>query len=90
METIVPLAVWAAIIIMGLALLGLVLFGVRSIMHGKINLLTAAIILVPAVLLVILGLITGDWASAGIWTMVIMFVLAALALFLSGLRGLFA
>lgn len=90
MDNIVPIAVWAAIIIMGLALIGLVLFGVRSIIHGKINLMTGAIILIPAVLLVILGFITGDWASAGIWTMAIMFVLAALALFLSGLRGLFS
>lgn len=90
MESIVPIAIYAAIIIMGLALLGLVLFGVRSILHGKINLLTGLIVLVPALLLVILGFVTGDWAVAGIWTMAIMFVLAALALFLSGLRGLFS
>lgn len=89
MESIVPIAVWAAIVIMGLALLGIVLFGVRSIMHGKINLVTGLIILVPAVLLVAIGLVTGDWSAAGIWTMAIMMVLAALALFLSGLRGLF-
>lgn len=89
MNTIVPYAIWAGIIIMGLGLVGMVLFGVRSLIHGKIDLLTSVIVLIPAVLLVVLGFVMGDWAMAGIWTMVIMFFLAALALLLSGIRGLF-
>jgi hypothetical protein len=90
MNTIVPYAVWAAIIIMGLGLVGMLLFGIRSILHGKINLLTAAIILIPIVLLAVLGVVFGDWAVAGIWTIVLMFALAVIGLLLSGIRGLFA
>lgn len=89
MDNIVPLAIWAAAVILGLGLLGMALFGIQSIVNGKINLVTAAIILVPAVLLLILGLIVGDWAVAGIWTLVIMFVLAVISLLVSGIRGLF-
>lgn len=89
MSNIVPFAIWAAVIIMGLGLVGMLLFGLRSILHGKINPVTAVIILIPIVLLVVLGLVVGDWAVAGIWTMVIMFGLALVGLFLSGLRGLF-
>lgn len=90
MDSLVVYATWAGIILMGLALVAIALFGLKSMIHGKVSLLTAAIILIPVVLLVILGLITGDWALAGIWTMVIMFVLAGLSLLLSGVRGLFS
>ncbi len=90
MDTILPIAIWAAVIAMGLALLALVVFGVRSIFYGKINLITALIVVIPVVLLGVLGLVMGDWTVAGIWTMVIMFVLAAVGLLLSGIRGLFS
>lgn len=83
-------AIWACIIVMGLALVGLALFGVRSLIQGKISGITAAVVLIPVVLVVILGFILGDWTVAGIWTMVIMFVLAALSLLISGARGLFS
>lgn len=89
MNTIVPYAVWAAIIIMSLGILGMLLFGIRSIMYGKINLVTGSIILIPVVVLGVLGVVLGDWAVAGIWTIVVMFALASLGLLLSGLRGLF-
>lgn len=89
MSTIVPYAVWAAAIIMGLGLLAMVLFGIRSILHGKINIVTAVIILIPVAVLAILGLMLGDWSLAGIWTLVIMFGLAVIGLLLSGIRGLF-
>ena len=89
MDTLVPIAIWIAAIILGLGLLGMLLFGVKSILNGKINLVTAAIILVPAILLLILGLVLRDWAIAGIYTLVIMFALAAVSLLVSGIRGLF-
>ncbi len=90
MESLVVYATWAGVILCVLALLAIALFGVKSMIHGKVSLLTAGVILIPVVLLVILGLITGDWAVAGIWTMMIMFALAGLSLLLSGIRGLFS
>ncbi len=89
MDTLVPIAIWIAAVILGLGLLGMLLFGVKSIMNGKINLFTGAIILVPVILLLILGLIVGDWAIAGIYTLVIMFALAVIGLLVSGIRSLF-
>lgn len=82
-------AIWAAFILIGLSLLGLGLFGLRSIMQGKVNPLTAAMILIPVILVVILGLVLGDWTTAGIWTTVIMLILGLVSLLLSGLKGLF-
>lgn len=90
MDSLVVYATWAGIILLGLALVAIALFGVKSMVHGKVSPLTAVVILIPVILLVILGLVTGDWAVAGIWTMIIMFVLAALSLLLSGVRGLFS
>jgi hypothetical protein len=90
MDSLVVYATWAGVILCGLALLAIALFGLKSMLHGKVSIFTASIVLLPVVLLVVLGLITGDWAVAGIWTIVIMFVLAALSLFLSGIRGLFS
>lgn len=90
MDSLVVYATWAGIILCALALLAIALFGLKSMLHGKVSIFTASIILVPVVLIVALGFITGDWAVAGIWTIVIMFVLAALSLFLSGIRGLFS
>ncbi len=89
MDTLVPIAIWIAAVILGLGLLGMLLFGVKSIINGKINLVTGAIILVPVILLLILGLILGDWAIAGVWTLVTMFALATTGLLVSGIRGLF-
>ena len=89
MDSILPIAVWISVGLIGLALLAMVLFGLRSILHGKINPITAVVIVIPVVLLGILGVVMGDWAVAGIWTMVIMFALAVLGLLLSGIRGLF-
>lgn len=90
MDSIVVYTIWLSVIVMGLAIIGLILFGIRSIAHGKISGMTAGIVLIPVILVVILGLIMGDWASAGIWTMMIMMILAALSLVISGARGLFS
>ena len=89
MDSLVVYATWAGIILCGLALLAIVVFGIKSMIHGKVSPFTAVLILVPVVLLGVLGLVIGDWAVAGVWTMIIMMVLAALSLLLSGIRGLF-
>lgn len=88
METIVPYAVWAALILVVLGILSIVVFGLRNLTYGKINPVSMAIIAIPIVLLLLLGMIMGDWNQAAILTVVIMFSLAALALIASGLRGL--
>lgn len=89
MDAIVFYAIWAGIILAGLALLGMIVFGLRSLVYGKINVSSIVMIALPLVLLVVLGLVMGDWALAAIWSVIIMFALCLVALLLSGVRGLF-
>jgi hypothetical protein len=90
MDTLVLYATWAAILLIGLSLVAMLLFGVRSLVYGKVSPVSIAIILVPGIVFVLLGLVMGDWTTAAIWTLMVMFALATLSLFLSGIRGLFS
>lgn len=90
MDTLVVYATWAAIILIALSLIAMLLFGVRSLVYGKVSPVSMAIILVPGIVFIILGLLIGDWTTAAIWTVIVMFVLATLSLLLSGVRGLFS
>jgi hypothetical protein len=86
MEGIIPIAIWAVIILIGLGLLAIALFGIRGVVYGKIQPLSIAIVIIPVALLLALGLSMEDWGQAGIITLLIMLALAAFSLLLSGLR----
>ncbi len=75
--------------LMALGLLSILLFGVRSLVYGKVNIFTLVILCVPIVLLVGLGLVIGDWSRAGLLTIVIMLALAVFSLLVTGIKGLF-
>ena len=75
--------------LMGLGLLSILLFGVRSFAWGKVNKLTLMILCVPIGLLFVLGFVIGDWARAGILTIAIMLGLAVFSLLATGIKGLF-
>ena len=90
METLVPYAIWAVVILVALGIIAIVIFGLRGLTYGKADPLSIAIVAIPGVVLVLLGFVLGDWAEAGIWTVVIMIGVASLALLLSGTRGLFS
>ncbi len=75
--------------LMGLGLLSILLFGVRSLINGKVNIFTLVILCIPIVLLFGLGLIMGDWSRAGLLTIVIMLALAVFSLLATGIKGLF-
>ncbi len=85
-NAILPIAIWAAIALAGLSLLGMGIFGLRSLVYGKVQPLSIAI---PGVLIAVLGATMQTWVQAGIYTLVVMFGLAALSLLLTGLRKLF-
>ncbi|HMB91183.1 MAG TPA: hypothetical protein VKP65_10075 [Rhodothermales bacterium] len=87
--SIVVIAIWAVVILVGLGLLTMLVFGARSLAHGKIKPLSMVIVIFPIVLLGIMGLVLGDWPLAAIYTFFIVFLVATLSLFLSGIRGLF-
>lgn len=88
-NAILPIAIWAAILLAGLSILGMGIFGLRSLFYGKVDPLSISIIAIPGVIIVILGFTMETWVQAGIFTLVIMFGLSILALLLTGLRQLF-
>lgn len=88
MDSIVPYAIWLALILIGVGVLAIVVFGLRNLTYGKINPLSAVAIGVPLLIFVILGLIMGQWDLAAIWTVMIILALALVALLLTGVRGL--
>ncbi|AEN72994.1 hypothetical protein [Rhodothermus marinus] len=90
MEGIVPLAIWAALILLGLGLVAQVIFGLRNLTYGKISPISMLIVVLPVLLMVVLGFTVGSWAQAGVITVLVMFVLTAIALLLSGLRNMFS
>jgi len=57
MAGLVPYLVWAVIIVSGLSLLAIGLFGIRSLAQGKVDPLTIVFTAVPIVLVGILGLV---------------------------------
>ncbi|PSQ60850.1 MAG: hypothetical protein BRD27_03950 [Bacteroidetes bacterium QH_10_64_19] len=88
-NAILPIAIWSAIALAGLSVLGMGIFGIRSLVYGKVEPLSIAIIAIPGVLIAVLGATMETWVQAGIYTLVVMFGLATLALMLTGLRKLF-
>jgi hypothetical protein len=88
MAGIVPYVIWASIIITGLSLVAIVLFGLRNMTYGKMDPVTVAVIAVPFVLFLILGFVMDTWAEAAVMTFLILLVLTAFSLLLSSIRGL--
>ena len=89
MESIVPIAVWAVVVLVGLGIVSILLFGLRSLLNGKIDKMSIMFISLPIILMVALGFGLGDWAMAGIYTLLIMIGLAILAMFWTSIQGVF-
>lgn len=88
-NAILPIAIWSAIALAGLSVLGMGIFGLRSLVYGKVNPLSIVIIAIPGVLIAVFAFTMETWVQAGVYTFVVMFGLATLALLLTGLRKLF-
>lgn len=89
MQAIVPYAIWAAVILSVLGIVAMLGFGVVSLIRGKAQPSTIAMVAIPLVLVLILVFLVGfTWAEAAIWTAVIMFGLGLLGLLWSGTSGL--
>lgn len=86
---ILPIAIWAAILLAGLSVLGMGIFGLRSLAYGKVEPLSIVLIGIPLLLIVGFGFAMETWAQAGIFTLVTMFGLAILGLLATGIRKIF-
>ena len=85
----VVIAIYIVLALIGLGLLSMLLFGVRSFAYGKVNKLTLVVVCIPVVVLLALGFTMGDWSQAGVLTIIIMLGLAVFSLLVTGLKGLF-
>ena len=88
MGGIVLYAIWAVLILSGLSLLAIVIFGLRGLTYGNMDPLTMALLAIPAVVVVVLGLTMDTWAEASVLSFLIMLVLTSVSLLLSSFRGL--
>ena len=86
----VQIALYLVLGLLGLGLLAMLVFGVRSLTFGKVDPMTMIFMAVPLLLLVVLGLVMPSWAEAGIMTIMITLGLALLALLYTGVKGLFS
>ena len=87
MDALAPIGIWAVIVLISLGLLLMLVFGIRSLVYGKVETMTIVMLIIPLLVLIALGLVMGDWPRAGIWTVIITFVLAILSMFLTSIRG---
>ncbi|MCY3487693.1 MAG: hypothetical protein OXH34_04565 [Bacteroidetes bacterium] len=81
-------ALYIVFALIGLGLLVMLASGIRSLMFGKVKMLSIAFVAVPPVLFLILGLALPTWTDAGIMTIIISLVLTLLALLVSGVKNL--
>lgn len=84
------IALYLVFALMGVGLLVMLASGIRSLMFGKVKMLSLAFMAVPPVLFLILGLALPTWTDAGIWTIIISLGLTLLTLLTSGVKNLVA
>ena len=89
MESLVPIAVWAVIALVGLGVISILLFGVRSVINGKIDKMSMLFISFPIILMIVLGFVLNDWAMAGIYTTLAMIAIPIVAMFWTSIQGVF-
>ena len=86
--SLLNIALYIVLALIGVALLLMLASGIRSLMFGKVKVIALAFMAVPPVLFLILGLILPTWTDAGIMTIVISLGLTLLALLVSGIKNL--
>ncbi|MCB0719775.1 MAG: hypothetical protein KDD65_15100 [Bacteroidetes bacterium] len=87
---IIEIAVPVVLGVISLTLLVMLVFGLRSLTHGKISPVTMGAIAVPLIILVVLGFVLQDWPRAGVYTILITLAGTILSMTLSSVKGLFS
>ena len=89
MESLVPFGIYAVVGLVGLGILAILAFGLRSLAYGKVDKLTILFVSLPIVMLGVLGLVMDDWARGAMYTLFIMIGLALVAMLLTSVKGVF-
>lgn len=83
------IGLWIAAGLLCIAVIAIIISGVRGLINGEQDFKKIGSILVPFVVFAIAYLITAGWIEAGIITMFFMLALMILAVAFTGLRGAF-
>lgn len=86
---IAVIGLWIAAGLLAIAILAIIVSGVRGLVNRNLDVKKIGSILVPIVIYIVVLLISSDWAKAGLVTMVIMIGLMVVSIFATGIRGLF-
>ncbi len=89
MESLVPIAAWLVTALVGLGVLVILVFGIRSVLYGKVDKMSILFITLPMILLIILGFALGDWTMAAMYTLLVMIALAIVTMLVTSVRGVF-
>ena len=89
MDNIVLSSVILTVALIGLGLVAILAFGLRSIAWGKVQLSKVLFMAVPFVLMVVMGFVLDDWARAALYTLMLMLAGSLVAMLLSSVRGIF-
>lgn len=87
-NTILVVAIYSVLVLAGLGILGIALFGLRNLMYGKVEPLSIVLIAIPALAFIVLGFAVGAWAQAGIMTVIGLFGISLLGLVYTGITNL--
>lgn len=88
MEAFSQFSLIFTMVLLGIGILGILVFGVKNIINGKHKVQQIAFFLVPVVVFAISYLITGFVGIAAIYTLLIMIALMFLGMVVSGSRNL--
>jgi len=80
------IALWTALALVGLSVLGMATAGFRSIWYGKVEPMTVGLIGLPGVVFLVLRAVLGSWAQAAMYTLVVLFAVLLLGMVATGLR----
>ena len=81
-----PIALWTALALAGLSVLGMATAGLRSLWYGKVEPLTVSLIALPGVVFLVLRVVFGSWAQAAMYTLLVLFAVLLLGMVGMGLR----
>lgn len=87
---IAVIGLWIGIGLLAIAILAIIISGIRGLVSGNVDLKKLGIMLLPAVIWFVLLLITGSWMTSGLTTVLIMIALMILAIVATGVRGVFS
>ena len=82
-SSLIPILITIAVGLTGLGVFVMIAFGLKSLIDGRVSVLSSALIGAPMLIGIGIGFSTGDWVFAAVTTLIIL-VVATILVILSG------